>query len=150
MKKIIIITVILLLSATTGYSFFGSKYKRLKPVNGQVKINLSEVNDGDAHYFQVRSVNNIDTKFFVLRSSDGVYRAAIDACDVCYRSGKGYSKSGDYMVCNNCGMKFISTRINVVKGGCNPAPLNRVNDGKNLVIQMNDINRNDWYCRYMD
>ncbi|MCP3923458.1 MAG: DUF2318 domain-containing protein [Desulfobacterales bacterium] len=149
MKKIIAISIILLLSATTGYSFFGSKYKTLKPKNGNVSISLSTINNGDAHYFQVKSVNNIDMKFFVLKSSDGVYRAAVDACDVCYRSGKGYAKSGDYMVCNNCGMKFLSTRINVVKGGCNPAPLNRTNDGKNLIIKMSDINSNDWYCKFM-
>jgi uncharacterized membrane protein len=150
MKKIIIVTLILLLSATTGYSFFGSKYKKLKPVNGQVKIQLSSVGDGDAHFFQVKSVNNIDMKFFVLKSSDGIFRAAVDACDVCYRSGKGYKKSGNYMVCNNCGMKFLSTRINVVKGGCNPAPLNRINDGKSLIIKMSDINSNDWYSKYQD
>ncbi len=148
MKKIIAISIILLLSAT-GYSFFGSKYKTLKPKDGSVSISLSTINNGDAHYFQVKSVNNIDMKFFVLKSSDGIYRAAVDACDVCYRSGKGYAKSGDYMVCNNCGMKFLSTRINVVKGGCNPAPLNRTNDGKNLIIKMSDINSNDWYCKFM-
>ena len=150
MKKIIIISVILLLSATTGYSFFGSKYEKLNPSAGVVKIPLSSINDGNAHYYQVKSVNNIDTKFFVLKSSDGIFRAALDACDVCYRSGKGYTKSGNYMVCNSCGQKFLSTRINVIKGGCNPAPLNRINDGKSLIIKMSDINSNDWYSKYQD
>lgn len=149
MKRSIILATVLLLT-TTAFSFFGSKYKTLKPEGTNIKIPLSTVNDGDAHYFKVRSVNGIDTKFFVLKSRDGVFRAAVDACDVCYRAGKGYSKSGDFMVCNNCGMKFQSTRINVVKGGCNPAPLERKNDGKNLVISMSEINKNDWYCKHMD
>ena len=86
--------------------------------------------------------------YFVLKSSDGVIRAAIDACDVCYRAGKGYTQEGDYMVCENCGQRFASTRINVVKGGCNPAPLNRVVKGSNLIIKIADINQNSWYCQY--
>lgn len=45
-------------------------------------------------------------------------------------------------------MKFASNRINDVKGGCNPAPLKRRIDDKNLVIEMNDINANSWYCKY--
>jgi len=88
------------------------------------------------------------TSFFVLKSSDGVIRAAIDACDVCYRSGKGYVQESDFMVCTNCGRRFASTRINEIKGGCNPAPLNRKIIGKNLVIAMKDINANSWYSKF--
>ncbi|MBW1797764.1 MAG: DUF2318 domain-containing protein, partial [Deltaproteobacteria bacterium] len=66
----------------------------------------------------------------------------------CYRSGKGYVQEGDFMVCTNCGRKFASTRINEVKGGCNPAPLKRKINGKDLVIEMKDINANSWYCKY--
>jgi uncharacterized membrane protein len=86
--------------------------------------------------------------FFVLKSGDGVLRAAIDACDVCYKAGKGYYQEGDFMVCENCGQKFASSRINVVKGGCNPAPLNRVVVGNQLVIEMLDINANTGYMKY--
>ena len=43
------------------------------------------------------------------------------------------------MICRNCGRKFASVKVNEVKGGCNPAPLNRkVEDGK-VVLQINDI-----------
>ena len=74
--------------------------------------------------------------------------AAIDACDVCYKAGKGYYQEGDNMVCRNCGRRFASNRINDVKGGCNPAPLNREVQGANLVITMKDINANKWYMKY--
>ena len=77
--------------------------------------------------------------FFTLKSRDGVIRAAIDACDVCFRTGKGYVQDGRFMVCENCGQKFISSRINIVKGGCNPAPLKREVIGEYLVIKMEDI-----------
>jgi uncharacterized membrane protein len=120
----------------------------LKPVAGQLQISLAKVSDGKAHHYQVAADDGTMVTFFVLKSGDGVVRAAIDACDVCYKAGKGYFKDGDFMVCENCGQKFASNRINVVKGGCNPAPLNRVIKGDKLVIEMKDINANKWYMKY--
>jgi uncharacterized membrane protein len=78
-------------------------------------------------------------RFFILKSRDGVIRAAFDACDVCWRSKKGYTQQRNKMVCINCGLKFRSDKINEVKGGCNPAPLRRaVRDGK-LIISQADV-----------
>jgi uncharacterized membrane protein len=96
-------------------------------------------NDGKARHFSFAAEGGITVKYFVLKSSDGVIRAAFDACDVCWPAGKGYYQSGDVMVCRNCGRRFASVRVNEVKGGCNPAPLNRkVEDGK-VVLQVADI-----------
>ena len=95
--------------------------------------------EGKAKHFEFKSDNGITIKYFVLKSSDGVIRAAFDACDVCWPSGKGYYQEQDNMVCRNCGKRFASVKINEVKGGCNPAPLSRKIDGDNLVIQVADI-----------
>ncbi len=95
--------------------------------------------EGKAKHFEFKSDNGITIKYFVLKSSDGVIRAAFDACDVCWPSGKGYYQEQDKMVCRNCGKRFASVKINEVKGGCNPAPLGRKIDGDNLVIQVTDI-----------
>ena len=65
--------------------------------------------------------------------------AAFDACDVCFREKKGYDQDGEFMVCNNCGMRFHSSRINEVQGGCNPSPLTRVFDDKTITIKAKDI-----------
>ena len=77
--------------------------------------------------------------FLVLGPVSGDPRVAFDACDVCFAAKRGYKQVGDLMVCNNCGQTFPSVRINVEKGGCNPAPLNRVVDGDNLIIKVEDI-----------
>jgi len=95
--------------------------------------------EGKAKHFEFQAHSGITIKYFVLKSSDGVIRAAFDACDVCWPSGKGYFQEQDKMVCRNCGKRFESVKINEVKGGCNPAPLNRKIDGDNLVIQVEDI-----------
>ena len=104
----------------------------------QVTFPASLFEDGRARHFE-----HVDGKFtiryFILKSSDGIIRAAFDACDVCWRAGKGYYQDGDYMVCRNCGRRFASVLVNEVKGGCNPAPLNRTyKDGK-VIIQVKDI-----------
>lgn len=116
----------------------------VKSVNGEVRLDLKSISDGQAHYFKYAGgAGNIS--FFVIKSVDGVMRAAFDACDVCYKEKKGYRQEGNMMVCNNCDMKFRSDLINLVKGGCNPAPLTRRIDGNQLVINDRDILNGAWY-----
>jgi uncharacterized membrane protein len=95
--------------------------------------------NGDVRYYSHSAGNGVTIKYFVLKSSDGVIRAAFDACDVCWREGKGYAQKGDFMICRNCGRRFSSVRINEVQGGCNPAPLTRTIRGDNVIIQVKDI-----------
>ena len=132
----------------TAFSFFGGKFKNLTPESGTLKIPIKEISDGKAHFFKTKASDNVMVSFFILKSKDGIIRAAIDACDVCFKAGKGYVQDGEFMVCENCGQKFLSSRINDVKGGCNPAPLEREVIGDNLVIKMTDINKNSGYCKY--
>ncbi|MBW1869156.1 MAG: DUF2318 domain-containing protein [Deltaproteobacteria bacterium] len=94
--------------------------------------------DGQARHFEYKG-SDATIKYFILKSSDGIIRAAYDACDVCWPAGKGYYQDGDHMVCRNCGRRFASKLVNVVQGGCNPAPLTRSIENGNLVIKVNDI-----------
>ena len=105
---------------------------------GDVKIALAEVNDGKAHFYSY-DAGGTQVKYFVLKSADGKVRAAFDACDVCFAQKKGYHQEGDEMVCNNCGRRFPSTRINVVEGGCNPSPVDRTVKGDTLVLKTADL-----------
>ena len=147
------LVLVLMASLVTACSSSGSSSGTggsglLKAADGKLSIPLNAVSDGKAHHYQVKATDGTMVTFFVLKSRDGVVRAAIDACDVCYKAGKGYYQDGDFMVCVNCGQRFASNRINVVKGGCNPAPLKRSVKGDNLIITMDDINANSWYMRY--
>jgi uncharacterized membrane protein len=116
----------------------GSYHKNVKAVNGKINIPLSDLNDDKAKYFRYK-FSDTTVDFFVVRSSDGVLRAAFDSCDVCFREKKGYTQNGDLMVCNNCGQTFPTNRINIEKGGCNPAPLDRKVVGEKLVIDIVDL-----------
>jgi len=121
-----------------------TRYAPVQATDGEVRFPLSTFDDGQAHYFSFPDAGkSID--FFVLKSSDGVVRAAFDACDVCFAARQGYRQEGDVMVCNNCGRQFPSTKINEVKGGCNPAPLERQVEGLHLIIASSDIAAGDRY-----
>lgn len=105
--------------------------------NGVIKIALKEI-DNKARFYRYKFIDK-DVDFFLLKSNDGVIRAALDACDVCFRARKGYKQDGDYMICNNCGQTFASSRINEIKGGCNPSPLERNIVGDNIEINVSDL-----------
>jgi uncharacterized membrane protein len=105
---------------------------------GNVEIPLAEVSDGNAHFYTYES-GGTKVNYFVMQSPDGTVRAAFDACDVCYPYKKGYHQSGTAVQCNNCGRIFDSDKINVLEGGCNPAPLKRTVVGDKLVVSPTDI-----------
>jgi uncharacterized membrane protein len=111
-----------------------------------VRLPLATFDDGQARFY-THNADGFDIEYFVLRSSDGVVRAAFNACDVCYGSRLGYRQEGDEMICNNCGLRFQSVLINEVRGGCNPSPLDREIEGDELVIRVEDILAGAGYFR---
>ena len=137
----IIIPVCVALLVFVGLTFFNKLGKNPKAVAlaKQITHPVAVFEDGKARHFQLDTKDGLSIRYFVLKSSDGVIRAAFDACDVCWYSGKGYYQDGDYMVCRNCGKRFASIKVNEIKGGCNPAPLERKVVGDNLVIQVKSI-----------
>jgi uncharacterized membrane protein len=116
-----------------------SLYENVKLTSqGTVELPVSLFENGQARHY-VYEKDDSFVRFFVLKSSDGVIRTAFDACDVCWRSNKGYAQQGDYMVCQNCGMNFRSTGINVIRGGCNPSPLESNIDNGKVIIKESDL-----------
>ena len=131
---------VLLIAA--GVVLFGPAHAGTSQGSGggsEVTYPAKTFQDGKAHFYEHKTGDGITVKYFILKSSDGVIRAAFDACDVCWPEGKGYFQKDDFMVCRNCGRRFASVRINDVTGGCNPAALTRAVAGENVVIKVKDI-----------
>lgn len=133
-----VLALLLVSSITKAHAGIFGGPAEVKAKAGAVAIPVADVSDGKAHFYSIKAGGK-DVKFFVVKSKDGVIRTALDACDVCYRAKKGYKQEGDVMVCNNCGMKFATARVMDVKGGCNPSPLPRTVDAKNVVIKESDL-----------
>lgn len=119
-------------------SAVGAGDGKLKAVNGEVSLPVSELS-GEARFYEYKTAAGKTVRFFAMKSSDGVYRAALDACDVCFHAKKGYSQEGEDMVCNNCGMHFPSAQVNEVKGGCNPVGLERKVAGDKLNLNAKEL-----------
>jgi len=138
--KTLLLATLLLVAAGPAQAFLGffSQHPEVKAENGLVTIPVDRISDGKAHHFRFKDAG-VELKFFVLKSSDGAIRVAFDACDVCYHAKKGYSQDKDFMICNNCGMKFHSLRIGDVEGGCNPAPLKRTVQDDAITIATSDL-----------
>jgi hypothetical protein len=65
-----------------------------------------------------------DMEVIAVRAADGTIRTALNTCQICYRSGRGYYKqAGGFLVCQNCGNRFKVDEVERVKGGCNPIPI---------------------------
>ncbi len=138
------VLVLVIAAAGGGYLHFSQPKDLPVPAaaataaGGVVSMPAARFDDGKAHYFEHRE-GEITIRYFVIKSADGVLRAAFDACDVCWPAGKGYAQGGDHMICRNCGLRFHSNRINEAKGGCNPAPLERRVENGTLLIRVSDI-----------
>jgi uncharacterized membrane protein len=117
--------------------------------DGQFAYAVSLFDDGQARHFDFVDAGSSTTiKYFILKSADGVIRAAFDACDVCWPEGKGYVQDGTAMVCRNCGRRFESVMVNEVQGGCNPAPLKRTIQGDQVVIRADDLKKGQTYFNF--
>lgn len=132
--------VLMIFSASAAQAWnFSVPALEVRPANGVFEFPVSAFQDGKARHFEYRHGPGQTVRFFLVRSSDGIVRAALDACDVCYRSKKGYVQQGNEMVCINCGMRFRTDKINEVRGGCNPSPLKRTVKGDKIVITQQDV-----------
>jgi uncharacterized membrane protein len=137
--SVLIAACLMSLAAAHAFAFMGffSSPMAVQAQGGEVRIPVSEVSDGQAHHFSFTG-DEAELKFFLIKSGERL-RAAFDACDVCYHAKKGYSQDKEFMICNNCGMRFHSSRIGDVKGGCNPAPLTHRVEGGDVVIAVADL-----------
>jgi len=74
--------------------------------------------------FYPYAVDGKTMEIFAVKASDGTIRTALNTCQVCYSSGRGYYKQqGSAFVCQNCGNVFALDQIEKIKGGCNPIPV---------------------------
>ncbi|HYA33562.1 MAG TPA: DUF2318 domain-containing protein [Candidatus Bathyarchaeia archaeon] len=109
----------------------------LSSSQGVVKIPLSSISNTLSFY--TYKSNGTAIKFFAVKGSDGNVHVAFDACDVC--GPKGYTQSGNDVVCNNCGKHFAINSIGTanLSGGCWPSRLPMSISGNSVVIKTSDL-----------
>ncbi len=105
-----------------------------------VLIPLANITDNSFHFFSY-DAGGMAVKYFVVKDKDGTAHTAFDACDVCFRSRKGYRQSGDFAKCNNCGRTFPVYGLGTKNtgGGCWPGYLHHEVQGNNILIKISDL-----------
>ncbi len=112
------VAAVLLLSLASVSAVGGGK---ILP-NGDLQIQKKEVT-ATAKFYQYK-VDGVLVEILALRAPDGTVRTALNTCQVCYSSGRGYYvQQGDVLVCQNCGNRFKASQVELIKGGCNPVPI---------------------------
>jgi len=103
--------------------------------NGQVKISLAQVADGDLHRYQAQE-NGVEIRFWLYQKPDGKVATVFDACEIC--GAVGFYKSGNGVVCKNCAAPINPQSVGAA-GGCNPIPLKATQTADSVIIQEADI-----------
>lgn len=100
-------------------------------------------------FYEYTSKNGVKVQFMVVNGTDGQVHAALDTCEVCYASGKGYyTQDGEWIVCGNCGRRFHINNIGAVRGGCNPVPVGFEIVENELRVNTSELDAKDAYFRY--
>jgi high-affinity iron transporter len=104
-------------------------------VNGQVKISLAQISDGDLHRFQAQE-NGTPIRFWLYQKPDGKVATVFDACQIC--GAVGFYKTANGVVCKNCAAPINPQSVGTA-GGCNPVPLKAMQTADAVIIEEADI-----------
>jgi FTR1 family protein len=104
--------------------------------NDQLRVPLSEVQDGNLHLFTVKSADQ-SFRFLVIKKPQG-WGVSLDACRIC--GAEGYRQDGQNVVCRHCGSAIYVPTIGEA-GGCNPIGVPFRVDGSDLVVNVSAITK---------
>jgi len=112
-----------------------SPAKEVTFVNGQVRIPLKEVYDGDLHRYQAAE-NGVEVRFWLYQKPDGKIATVLDACEIC--GAVGFYKQGNSVICKNCAAPINPQSVGM-PGGCNPIPLQAEFTDDAVIIREADV-----------
>lgn len=103
--------------------------------NDSVRVQVSQINDDNLHFYQVRD-GAASIRFFVIRKPGGAWGVALDACRIC--GAQGYRQDGQNVICRNCSTAIYIPSIGQA-GGCNPVGLASRAEGDSIVVELKEL-----------
>jgi high-affinity iron transporter len=103
--------------------------------NGKAVISIKDLPEGDLQRYAA-SVNGTRVRFLLYRKPDNKITSVFDACQIC--GGIGFYKGATGLICKNCAAPINPQSVGQ-PGGCNPIPLQSVQDGDSVVISITDL-----------
>src|SRR3989441_4712476 len=103
--------------------------------NGEVRIPVSQLSDGDLHRFQATK-NGSEIRFWLYQKPDGKIATVFDACEIC--GAVGFYKGPNGVVCKNCAAPINPQSVGTA-GGCNPVPMRAEVTSDAVIIKEADL-----------
>lgn len=142
---IALVAVFIIIKALSGPE--GSGGEKASQSGGNIVITKNEITE-KASFISYKS-SGTEMEIFAVKAPDGTIRTALNTCQVCFDSGRGYYvQEGDQMVCQNCGNRFNISQIEKEKNGCNPVPIlegSKTDDGQTITISSEFMKLNTSY-----
>ncbi len=131
------LVVILVLTADFIYARANSappSARAVVAVANEVRIPISEVQDGTLHLYTVNAGNQ-SMRFLIIKKPNG-YGTALDACRIC--GAEGYRQDGQNVICRHCGSAIYVPSVGD-HGGCNPIGVPSHVEGSELTIDISSL-----------
>ncbi len=107
----------------------------------KIIINFEDINDGHLHRFSYETPKGYNLRFIAVKKTTGeAYGLGLDACEICGIAG--YYERGDEVVCKMCDVVMNKNTIGF-KGGCNPIPFPYVVENQRIIIDIDDLLREE-------
>jgi FTR1 family protein len=103
--------------------------------NGKVTISTKDLPQGELQRYAA-NVNGTRVRFLLYRKPDNKIASVFDACQIC--GGIGFYKGATGLICKNCAAPINPQSVGQ-PGGCNPIPLQSIQDGDSVVISLSDL-----------
>ncbi len=107
----------------------------------KIIIKFEDINDGHLHRFSYITPKGYNLRFIAVKKTTGeAYGLGLDACEICGIAG--YYERGDEVVCKMCDVVMNKNTIGF-KGGCNPIPFPYVVENQMIIIDIDDLLREE-------
>jgi uncharacterized membrane protein len=141
LPSLIIMLGTIIFAAPAQAAFFGlfdNTVENVAAKDGVIIVDVSGLPKAEARHYSYKEDGKV-VRFFVVRDEEGVVRAALDACESCWRAGRGYKLTEGIVLCVSCGQRFALSRIGLAAGGCNPHPFQYKVENESLVIEAREL-----------
>jgi high-affinity iron transporter len=103
--------------------------------SGKTNISTRDLPQGELRFYSA-DVKDTKVHFFLYRKPDGKIAVVFDACQIC--GGVGFYKGTNGIICKNCAAPINPQSVGQ-PGGCNPIPIQPLQDGDSVVISVTDL-----------
>ena len=109
--------------------------------NPLITIGTTDLRPGEVKFFAYRDDAGKRLRFLLARDASGKIVGAADACQNCYRYGKGYSSSRGELICRYCGNRYRLSALEKGVASCVPVKLPFRMRGRTAEVNPADLER---------